>query len=384
MRHPVRLLLPFLMALLLVPLQASAADLTLGPGGPTLAEVLASAKDGDVVNVLPGEYRGQTAVITHRRLTLRGVGKRPVFVGDGSTVEGKAVWIVRGGDIRIENVEFRGARSEDGNAAALRVESGRVTVSGSVFMENQNAIVTANAEDIELSVESSEFSQVPRESGLLHHLLHAGRIGRLSIVGSRFHRGFEGHLIKSRARESLIAYNLIVDGPEGRASYEIDLPNGGKATLVGNVISQSADTQNPVVVAFGAEGRAWPESALYMSHNTLVNNRVLPAWFLRVFNDRLPEKVPVVAVNNLTVGPGVFWLGASGRFEGNWPAMPFMLVDPDTLGYELEADSWLRGRGVDPRNVGGLNLAPQAEFVFPIGTRPLPPQTSWSPGAFQR
>ena len=320
------------LALLITPLQVLAADLTLGPGGPALSEVLATAKDGDVINVLPGEYRGQTGVILHKRLTVRGVGKRPVFSGDGSTAEGKALWVVRGGDVRIENIEFRGARAEDGNGAALRVESGRVTVTNSVFIENQNAIVTANSEDIELTVESSELSQSPRESGLLHHLLYAGRIGRLSIVGSRFHRGYEGHLIKSRARESLIAYNLIVDGPEGRASYEIDLPNGGKATVVGNVISQSADTQNPVVIAYGAEGRPWPDSALVLSHNTLVNNRVMPAWFLRVFTDRMPEKLPVVAVNNLTVGPGVFWLGASGHFQGNWPAMPFMLVDPDTLG----------------------------------------------------
>ena len=157
------------LALLITPLQVLAADLTLGPGGPALSEVLATAKDGDVINVLPGEYRGQTGVILHKRLTVRGVGKRPVFSGDGSTAEGKALWVVRGGDVRIETIEFRGARAEDGNGAALRVESGRVTVTNSVFIENQNAIVTANSEDIELTVESSELSQSPRESGLLHN-----------------------------------------------------------------------------------------------------------------------------------------------------------------------------------------------------------------------
>jgi hypothetical protein len=34
---------------------------------------------------------------------------------------------------------------------------------------------------------------------------------------------------------------------------------------------------------------------------------------LRVINKNLPPDTPVQAVNNLLVGPGVFWLGAS------WP-----------------------------------------------------------------
>ncbi|MEN9892616.1 MAG: hypothetical protein RLY78_2911, partial [Pseudomonadota bacterium] len=43
------------------------------------------------------------------------------------------------------------------------------------------------------------------------------------------------------------------------------------------------------------------------------------------------------------------------------------------------------GRGVDPgRFVPGQDLAPQAEFTMPVGTRPLPPLTRWNPGAMQR
>ena len=220
--------------------------------------------------------------------------------------------------------------------------------------------------------------------GKLHHLLYVGRIASLQVSGSRFHDGHAGHLLKSRARRTTLAYNLLLDGTGGQASYEVDLPNGGDALLLGNVIGQSAQTQNPVVVAYGAEGHAWPQSRLRLVHNTLINEGLDPASFLRVWKDRLPRDAAVQAVNNLAVGIGVFALGASGEFAGNFPATRQLLVDVDTLDFALKEDSWLRGRGVDPRQALGADLRPKAEFALPVGTTPLPARDEWTPGAFQR
>ena len=164
----------------------------------------------------------------------------------------------------------------------------------------------------------------------------------------------------------------------------MDLPNGGDVLLLGNIIGQSARTKNPVLVAYGAEGNAWPHSRLRLAHNTLISGGVSPAWFLRVWKDRLPPGTEVQAVNNLSVGWGVFTLGASGSFEGNFPAMRQMLVDVDTLNFALTPGSLWRGRGVDSRRAFGVDLSPKAEFSLPIGTRPLPAQERWTPGAFQR
>jgi hypothetical protein len=55
---------------------------------------------------------------------IRGVGQRPVMLADGKSAEGKAIWVVRGGKIRIENIEFRGARVDSLNGAAIRFEKG--------------------------------------------------------------------------------------------------------------------------------------------------------------------------------------------------------------------------------------------------------------------
>jgi hypothetical protein len=366
---------------------AWAESIVVGPDGvpSTLRDAARLAKDGDTIEVLPGDYRGQVAVLQQKKLTIRGLGKRPVFHADGKTAESKAILVVREGEVLIENIEFRGARANDANGAGVRFEKGRLTVKDCSFVDNENGILTGNEAGAELVIQNSVFSDAPRVVGGLAHLLYVGRIASLSVSGSRFHRGFEGHLLKSRARENRITANFIVDGDTGGASYEIDLPNGGRAWIVGNVIAQSPRSQNRVLVAYGAEGRPWPDNALYMAHNTLINGGWRPAWFLRVFRDRLPDATEVHAINNLTVGAGVFDWGAPGHFAGNQHVLGNgALSDPEMLGFEPTAASGLRGSGVDPRNVAGQNLAPKLEFSLPIGTRPAPALPGWTPGAFQR
>ena len=362
----------------------SSAQPVSSPPPMSFAQAVRQAQDGDTIEVRPGEYRGDVVVVLQRRLTLRGRGTRPVFIAAGRAAEGKAIWVIRNGDVTIENIEFRGARVPSRNGAGLRFEQGRLTLRRCAFFDNQNGILTGNVETAELHIEDSEFGHAPRTREALHHLLYVGRIARFSITGSRFQNGFFAHLIKSRARESLIAYNLIADGPDGAAAYEIDLPNGGQARLIGNVIQQSVKTSNPVVVAFGAEGKAWPGSALFMAHNTLISDVRPGAWYLRVWEDQLPPDTPVQVLNNLTVGTGVLSLGAPGHFEGNYPALASMLRDIEALDFRLAPDSLLRGRGVAPKLADGTDLAPQAEFTLPVGTQPLQAPAHWTPGAFQR
>ena len=365
----------------------AAERLLVGPDGAPLSlqQALVAARDGDTIELLPGEYKGPHLLIENRRLTLRGVGKRPLIQGGAKAGDGPALWTVRGGDVTIENVEFRGARASDTDGAGVRQEGGRLRLIDCAFYDNEHGIVALNDPTAELEIQRSLFGMAPKVEGGLHHLVSIGRIGKFTVTGSRFQQGFEGHMIKSRARESLIAYNFIHDGLRGGASYEIDLPAGGLATVVGNVIGQGADSQNRVMVAYGSEGQAWDVNRLHLAHNTFINYKSSPAWFLRVWKDRLPADTEVVAINNLLVGPGVFWLGAQGRFDGNRPATLGMLRDAETYAFELPPNSTWRKSGIDPRNVAGRNLAPQAEFDWPVGVRPLSPgRASWVPGAYQR
>jgi hypothetical protein len=382
--------LALLLAASLLAATAQAETLIAGPDGAplALARAVAQARDGDVIELLPGEYRGPI-VIEQRKLTLRGMGKVTVRGETPRPNNGpqaaKALWTVRGGEVTVENVEFRGARSADGAGAGIRQEGGALTVRECRFFDNEHGLLAAADERATLTIERSVFGSAPKVVGGLHHLLNVGRIARLHVTGSRFQQGFEGHLIKTRARESFIGYNFIHDGVRGGASYEIEVANGGLATIIGNVIAQGVDNQNPTLVAYGSEGRAWEVNQLLLAHNTLVNYGWTPAWMLRTFLDRLPAGAEVHAVNNLLVGPGVFAWGASGRFAGNRHVVARMLADIDTYAFELPPDSIWRGSGIDPRNVGGHDLSPKFEFEWPLGGRPIEPgRTSWTPGAYQR
>lgn len=375
--------LPVLLALLpCAPGPASAATLRVGPGEAVerLADAARLARDGDTVLVLPGEYRGDVAVWQQRRLTIRGADPRPVLVGDGRSAEGKAIWVVRDGDITIDNIEFRGARAPAGNGAGIRFERGRLQVRNCVFVDNQTGILTGNLPDSELDIVDSLFADAPRQSGSLPHLLYVGRIARVTIAGSRFHNGYRGHLVKSRARVSELRYNLLVDGPLGAASYEADFPEGGRVTLVGNVIAQSAATQNRTLLSYGAERGRWPENRLALVHNTFVSDDGAPAKFVQVWQERIGGGATVTVRNNLTVGTGRLTVAAP---EGNAALPPGGLPGAGMLDFALpQPGASGRIRPVAP--VLDPDLEPRAEFALPIGTRPLSTPQRWWPGAFQR
>lgn len=348
----------------------------------SLPQALQKAGDGDTIELASGDYPAPSAVIAHRRLTLRGATPRPRLLAAGQSAEGKAIWVVRGGEIRIDNLEFHGARVPDRNGAGIRLERGKLWLRGCVFVDNETGLMTANDPAIELHIEDSHFEHAVRSGPGLAHLLYVGSIGELSIRGSRFHRSEGGHLIKSRAQRSWIAYNLIADGPHGRASYEVELPNGGDVTLLGNIVVQGETTENNVVIGYGAEGLRWQRNRLRLSHNTFVNLRLMPAQFLKVWTDRVPG-ANVLAINNLSVGTGSLQLGVKGVFGGNLNSLRDVLAAPTLHDYALREKAWTVGRAIDP-SPHGSDLRPTAEFRLPLGTRPLDAPRTWAPGALQR
>jgi hypothetical protein len=365
---------------------AVAASIVVRPG-QSLAEAIARAADGDEVLIEAGDHRGQVAVITQKRLTLRGVGGRPVLHAAGQAAERKAILVVRDGDVRIENIEFRGARVPDRNGAGIRFEKGRLQVLRCAFFDNENGVLTANFGDAELEIADSEFGNAPADTPL-PHLVYVGRIARFTLSGSRVRAGNAGHLVKSRALQSFIRYNELVDGPGGRAAYELEFPNGGLAVVVGNVIGQSEETTNPVVVSFAAEGADdRPRThGLYMSHNTLVNEATRPALFVRVREPVEGQKLPLRLFNNLFVGLGASNAGWGQATQGNFPIPRLMLRDIDGFDFRLGASSWLRGWAVEVPTLPdpvGAQLRPVAQFNAPAGTRPLPANTPLHPGALQ-
>ena len=368
--------------------QVAAPTMRVGPQEKirTISEAAKLARDGEIIAIASGAYADQPAVWTQDNLTIRGDGERPVMIGGAtkkSMAEGKAIWVVRGGNVRIENIEFRGARVADGNGAGIRFERGRLVVEGCKFIDNEMGILTANREELSLEVIDSTFADAPQHDGVLHHLLYVGAIGRFVLTGSRFEHGHRGHLVKSRARENDIRYNRLVDGDGGRASYELEFPNGGVAYVVGNVIGQSATTDNPALISYGAEGPRWPENALYLAHNTLINDAVTSS-ILKVWNEKFAAGIETWAINNLTVGYGDLFVPGQGRSEGNLSVnRRELLPDASGLPLRLQPLSPLRGKVRVPGQINGIDLLPTAEFTDPAGHRAIRIGSALAPGAFQ-
>jgi len=294
---------PALAALLAAALPAVGGQTLQVARGDRLADAVAAARDGDTLEIEAGYHHGQCAVVTQRRLTLRAAGGGlAVLQADGAQAEGKALLVVRGGLVQVEGLEFRGCRVPAGNGAGIRFESGVLRVRRCRFVDNEMGLLTANMATATLVVEDCDFGQAPRHEGLLHHLLYVGRIARLRLAGSHFAGGWRGHLVKSRAAISDILCNRLVDGEAGEASYEIDLPNGGRARVQGNVVAQGPRSPNLALVAFGAEGAPHAASELLLSHNHLLNDAGQPAAFVRHWPDRLPADTVLRIEHNLFVG----------------------------------------------------------------------------------
>lgn len=348
----------------------------------TITEAARRARDGEVIEIRPGNYYGQPAIWSKNNIVIRASDSRPVMHAAGKSAEEKAIWVVRGQNVLIENIEFRGARVPDGNGAGIRFESGSLTLRRCAFFDNEMGLLTANGPEATLEIADSEFGEAPLHAGSLHHLLYVGQIGKFTVSGSRFEQGYLGHLIKSRARENHIRYNRLVDGKGGRASYELELPNGGLAFVIGNVIGQGAGTDNPLMVAYGAEGPRWSENALYFIHNTLVNdvqfNRPLKLW-----QERFAEPVDLWLINNLVVGHGGFDPPSRGRIEGNTVVARAEMLEDAGVPARLAIRSGLRGSVRLPGEVRGLDLRPVAEFNAPVGSQPIMPGSRLAPGAFQ-
>ena len=343
----------------------------------TIAEAARLAKDGDTVEVDAGTYSADVAVWTQRDLKVRAVGGRARLLANGAAAEGKAIWVVRGGQITVEGFDFEGARVPGRNGAGIRFEEGRLIVRSCSFKHNEMGLLTSNNTQAELVIENSEFAHNGRPDGHNHNL-YVGSIASLSVTGSYFHHGVTGHLLKSRAAQNRIFYNRLTDEPEGHASYELEFPNGGVAYVIGNVIGQSQQTENSALISFGAEGYKWPANELYLVNNTLVDGKLVGGQFLRV----RPGADVIKGINNLLVGSTSLEAGGLGEFINNFNVHMTEFEPAAVQELRLKTSSKLLSRAVDPGQANRQDLKPTRQYVHKLRTSALD-SLAIHPGAIQ-
>lgn len=226
--------------------------------------------NGDVIKISAGDYSGDVTTWYANNLTICGVGGRARLFANGRNAQGKGLWVVQGGNVIIDSVEFHGAKVPDQNGAGVRAEGLNLTINNSGFYDNENGILGGDVGTI--MIDRSEFARNGFGDGFTHNI-YIGAIDRLNVFSSYFHEAKIGHNLKSRAKQTYIENSYFMDGPSGTSSYLVDFPNGGVVYMRGNLFQKGPNADNSIAIAYGQEGLNKAVNTLEMVHNTVVMTR---------------------------------------------------------------------------------------------------------------
>lgn len=375
--------------------KASGRVLKVGPSRDikTIHDAAAQAKDGDTIEIDAGTYTGDVAVWHASNLTIRGVGGRPHLVADGEAAEGKGIFVTAGNNIRIENLEFSGATVPDNNGAGIRAEGAGLTVFNCYFHDNQEGILTSENPASDIVIDASAFVHNGTQSGQTHGI-YIGHVRTLFVRGSVFQDTTIGHHIKTRADTDYILYNRILDFAEGTASYSIDMSNGGRGYIIGNIIEKGPKADNFTMIAIAMEGPSLANQEVYVVGNTMVMDRSSgmfvhsrsPGMTVIADNIMTGPGVPLDGngrlINNVIAGGSSSGLDANGG-GGNKVVRDVGFVDPAKGDYHLKPGSPAIGAGVDMEQVNGFKLMPDYQNAYPLGVEPRPASNPPDDGAYR-
>lgn len=261
---------------------------TTGLGYATVSEAITASSAGDTIAIPAGLYVEAFPSITHS-LTIEGVGGfAHLRTPDPVPPNGRGIlWVPlnAGADLTVKNLELSGARAAGANGAGIGFEVGNrnLSIISSWLHDNEDGVLAGSGPGSTVTVTRSEFNNNglaasnPRYG--LSHNLYLNNFDLVTITDSYFHDALGGHEIKSRALRTVITGNRIQDGPTADTSYSIDLPNGGEGIITNNVIEQGAGSINRFSIHFGGDatpgaGTSYPNSALLVADNLMINNRV--------------------------------------------------------------------------------------------------------------
>lgn len=343
--------------------EAWGRELKVGPGlYYTLpSQAAKDAEDGDVVLIQTGTYENDVATWMADDLIIRAQGGPVKLVSvDGRVAGNKAIWVVRGDRTTIEGIHFSGARSTDHNGSGIRLEGTGLVLRDCAFTNNQMGILTGKNPDGVVVIERCRFHNNGvgiTDSRRIGHNIYIGAQKRFEMRFSSSTGANVGHSVKSRARENIIAYNHIADHADGRASYLIDLPNGGDSLVIGNVIQQGPKWENNTLVSFAAEKKNQDAGRLTLSHNTLVNTAA-SGTFVNNYS-----KGPATMLNDLLIGPGMVSRGnveETGVMHLPDGASEDAFVAPTAFDYRLKPGA----KAVDAGMEIPPELRPTHSFVY--------------------
>ena len=334
------------------------------------SEVSNLVGDGDTVLIDPGLYENDIQVTWRaNNLLIRGNSLPELRASDkilSDHSNGKGIFVIKGTDNIVEGIKFTNSKVVDHNGAGIRQEGRNLLLTHCIFDGNENGILCGKIDSCKIIIEHCQFlkSGSSANPGYQHNIY----IGHIDTLIFRYNLTqeavAEGHELKSRAYNNFILYNRIANLTTVD-SRNIDLPNGGTAVILGNIIEQGQNSANSGILGFGLEGLSNPgPHNLYICSNTIVNKMNKGNFFNVAAIDTFILK------NNICVGKmtGGFLLGTPAFLDSsnniidddiNYPKFE----DVQNSDYNLTWDSPACDKGVIGIQTNqGFSLLPK--FVY--------------------
>ena len=318
----------------------SATTWPVGPGKlyKKPSAVASLVKNGDTVLIDAGVYAQDVCLWRAHHLYLSGVGGKAHLKAEGKAYGQKAIWVIQGDSTIVENIEFSECSVPDKNGAGIRLEATHLVVRSCYFHDNEDGILAGDNVNSHVLIEYCEFARNGFGDGQSHNL-YINHVKSLTFQFNHSHDSKVGHLLKSRAHQNIIRYNVLNTG-NADGSYEIDLPNGGQALILGNTIRQGPNSQNSNLIAYGLEGLSNPGShEIILSHNTLINEKGSGN-----FVNLKDQTNKLVLLNNVFAGAGKPYNGLATNVldQGNLANVSrnyFLFNNQSSADYQLTIQS---------------------------------------------
>jgi len=363
----------------LFPQQSQASNRTVGSGRTysTVRAAVSAAAPGDSILIYSGTY-ALDHFTSAKPLYFLGVGPtKPVMDGQFDQTNGidngKGIWTFTNGSggTTVDNIEFKNAANPTANGCGVRIDGGTpgsFTIQNSYFHDCQMEILAAPQT---LLISRCElYHSIHTEVGCeaaptcYEHCIYVNTsyTQSFTIQYSYVHQADTGNEVKSRAQNTYILYNRLAD-EDAIPSYTIDIPDGGRSYIIGNIVEQGPNSSNSNIISYAAESAGNGILDLYVVNNTVVNDKSTGTFI----NVRAGTTAKVV--NNIFAGPGNLMSGGIFTTLTNLQtnSAGFASPGPPNYDYHLTAStpSTIVGAGTAAgTSVTGYLLTPAYQYVY--------------------
>ncbi|HYQ88066.1 MAG TPA: hypothetical protein VEU09_00390 [Candidatus Binatia bacterium] len=383
----------------LFPQPSQATNRTVGSGRTysTVRAAVTAAAAGDSILIYSGTY-ALDHFTSSKPLHFLGIGAtKPVMDGQNDQANGidnaKGIWTFTNGSggTTVDNIEFKNAANPNANGCGVRIDGGTpgsFTIANSYFHDCQMEILAAPQTLLITRCElyHSTHTEVGCEAAptCYEHCIYVNTsyTQSFTIEYSYVHQADTGNEVKSRAQNTYILYNRLAD-EDAIPSYTIDIPDGGRAYIIGNVVEQGPNSSNSNIISYAAESAGNGTLDLYVVNNTIVNDKSTGTFI----NVRAGTTAKVL--NNIFYGPGNLMAGGIFAAAANLQTSSgagFLSPGPPNYDYHLTASTptTIVGAGLAPgTSVVGYLLTPAYQYVYDEQFTTRSPIGSLDLGAFE-